>query len=200
MADMGRSSVVALEAVAQDATSRARLIDTALLLFRRRGYHGVGIGEILTASGVSKGSLYHHFPDGKQALGVAVVQRLAARMLELFEQSRGQTTDQLLRRVGAKLARWMQHTGEGTLAMLAAFVVESHDLPALRQAVCDAYEEIERWLQQRLESDGFDSATALHRAQLAVALFEGGGVLSQAHGQPRRFLRAVECAASLCTR
>jgi TetR/AcrR family transcriptional repressor of lmrAB and yxaGH operons len=197
---MARRLVVAFEAVAEDATTRARLVEAALLLFRRRGYHGVGISEVLAESGISKGSLYHHFPDGKQALGVAVVQELAARMIEMFERNHRPTTEQLLRRVGQTLGRWMQRTGDDTLAMLASFVVESHDLPELRLAVRTAYQQIEQWLKRRLESDGFDATTALERAQLSVALFEGGGVLSQAHGQPRMFLRAVECAARLCTR
>lgn len=184
----------------QDATTRMRLIEAALLLFRRHGYHGVGVSEILALSGISKGSLYHHFPDGKQELGVAVVQSIAARMRAMFEQSRSPTTELLLRRVGTKLSRWMQRTGDDTLAMLASFVVESHGVPALRQAVRAAYEELEQWLQCRLQADGFDKATALERAQLAIALFEGGGMLSQAHGQPQQFARAVEYAAQLCAR
>ena len=47
--------------------SRAALIDTAALLFRRQGYAATGVNQILEAADVKAGSLYHHFPDGKQS-------------------------------------------------------------------------------------------------------------------------------------
>lgn len=182
----------------EDATTKSRLIHTALLLFRRKGYHAVGVSEILTVSGISKGSLYHHFPNGKEELVVAVVHRITERMLAMFESSRSPTTGQLLRRVGGKLTRWMQRTGDSTLAMLASFVVESQGVPTLRLAVREAYQQLEQWLQGRLQADGLDKATARERAQLAIALFEGGAMLSHASGQQQPFARAVEYAARLC--
>jgi TetR/AcrR family transcriptional repressor of lmrAB and yxaGH operons len=197
---MPKSTAVTALAPSPDPSTRRRLIDAALLLFRRHGYHGVGVSEILTQSGLSKGSLYHFFPEGKQELGIAVVQDLTERVLAIFEESRSPTTELLLRRVGGRISRWMQRTGDGTLAMLASFVVESYGLPGLRHAVRTAYEQLEQWLRGRLQADGFDKATALERAQLAIALFEGGGMLSQAHGQPQVFARAIECAARLCAR
>lgn len=46
---------------------RAHLIDTALRLFARGGYHATGIDAVLALSGVAKKTLYHHFPS-KDAL------------------------------------------------------------------------------------------------------------------------------------
>lgn len=54
-----------------DQTSREILLRTAAKLFRQKGYHGVGIAEILAVSGLPKGSLYHHFPGGKRELAEA---------------------------------------------------------------------------------------------------------------------------------
>ncbi|HEY9306026.1 MAG TPA: helix-turn-helix domain-containing protein, partial [Mycobacterium sp.] len=48
--------------------SRAALIDTAATLFRRQGYAATGLTQILEEAGVKPGSLYHHFPQGKQQL------------------------------------------------------------------------------------------------------------------------------------
>ena len=53
--------------------SRAALIDTAATLFRRQGYAATGLNQILDEAGVRPGSLYHHFPQGKQQLAAAVV-------------------------------------------------------------------------------------------------------------------------------
>src|ERR1700741_4081040 len=53
--------------------SRAALIDSAATLFRRQGYAATGLNQILGEAGVKPGSLYHHFPQGKQQLAAAVV-------------------------------------------------------------------------------------------------------------------------------
>lgn len=52
----------------QKNQNRNTLIQAALKLFRRRGYAGVGVSEILLETGLPKGSLYYHFPGGKQQL------------------------------------------------------------------------------------------------------------------------------------
>ena len=51
--------------------TRARLIEVAGELFGERGYDAVPIEEVLERAGVSKGALYHHFPN-KEALFEAV--------------------------------------------------------------------------------------------------------------------------------
>jgi TetR/AcrR family transcriptional regulator, lmrAB and yxaGH operons repressor len=49
------------------------MIRAAVKLFRRHGYDGVGLTEILTEAKAPKGSFYHHFPKGKEELGAAAV-------------------------------------------------------------------------------------------------------------------------------
>ena len=53
--------------------SRAALVDTAAVLFRRQGYAATGVNQILDTADVKAGSLYHHFPNGKQELAAAAV-------------------------------------------------------------------------------------------------------------------------------
>jgi AcrR family transcriptional regulator len=65
--------------VARGQATRAHLIDVATRLFAERGYDGTSIEAVLDASGVSRGSLYHHFPS-KEALFWAVLEGIAARV------------------------------------------------------------------------------------------------------------------------
>ena len=48
--------------------TRARMIETAARLLQHRGYHGTSLSDILEASGAPRGSLYFHFPGGKDQL------------------------------------------------------------------------------------------------------------------------------------
>jgi TetR/AcrR family transcriptional repressor of lmrAB and yxaGH operons len=66
-------------------TTRERLIRAAVFLFQSRGYHGVGLTAILTRARAPKGSLYHHFPGGKEQLAVAAVDWLGAEVDQFLE-------------------------------------------------------------------------------------------------------------------
>jgi len=68
------------------ATSRREaILDAALDLFRRRGYHPVGIDEIGTAAGISGPGVYRHFAN-KAALLVALFDSITERMLLAAEE------------------------------------------------------------------------------------------------------------------
>lgn len=49
---------------------RTKIIDTALLLFEEKGFHGVSINEIVKEAGTSKGGFYHHFSSKDELLYV----------------------------------------------------------------------------------------------------------------------------------
>jgi len=65
--------------VERGQATRAHLVDVATRLFAERGYDGTSIEAVLAEAGVSRGSLYHHFP-GKDALFWAVLEGVAARV------------------------------------------------------------------------------------------------------------------------
>jgi AcrR family transcriptional regulator len=48
--------------------TRARMLETAARLLRLRGYHGTAVSDVLDESGAPRGSLYFHFPGGKDQL------------------------------------------------------------------------------------------------------------------------------------
>jgi len=65
--------------VERGQATRAHLIDVATRLFAEHGYDGTSIEAVLTESGVSRGSLYHHFRS-KDALFWAVLEGVSARV------------------------------------------------------------------------------------------------------------------------
>jgi AcrR family transcriptional regulator len=61
-------------AQARSETTKDKVLDAALQVFARSGVRGARIQQICAASGVSVGSIYHHF-DGTQGIAAAAYRR-----------------------------------------------------------------------------------------------------------------------------
>ncbi|MBN9237016.1 TetR family transcriptional regulator [Mesorhizobium hungaricum] len=68
----------------RSAEMRARLIATARRLFVAHGYAATSTPAIVEEAGVTRGALYHHFPD-KQAIFQAVIDAESAHVAEAIE-------------------------------------------------------------------------------------------------------------------
>lgn len=53
-----------------NTNAKEKFIETAYKLFEVKGYNATGLNEILKESGAPKGSLYYHFPNGKEELAL----------------------------------------------------------------------------------------------------------------------------------
>src|SRR5260370_37120138 len=60
--------------------SRAALVDTAALLFRRQGYAATGVNQILQSADVKAGSHCPHSPSGRQAPSADTARRLVGQV------------------------------------------------------------------------------------------------------------------------
>jgi AcrR family transcriptional regulator len=68
----------------QPDQTRQRLLDAAFAEIYRHGFQAASLANILADTGLTKGALYHHFPD-KKSLGLAVVDEIIGkRMTERF--------------------------------------------------------------------------------------------------------------------
>jgi TetR/AcrR family transcriptional regulator, lmrAB and yxaGH operons repressor len=59
--------------MAKRGETRERLLKTAAALFQQQGYHATGLNQVVADGRAPKGSLYFHFPGGKEQLAVESV-------------------------------------------------------------------------------------------------------------------------------
>jgi TetR/AcrR family transcriptional repressor of lmrAB and yxaGH operons len=172
--------------------SKERLVAAALSLFQAKGYHGVAISDILEATELPKGSLYHHFPGGKEELAIAAVAFIAdevdARLAAEF--SKNKRAGAVLLELAHECVIWLSrsnYTQTPLLGLLAASPGES----ALTQAICEAQK---RWLA-RFEAALGGTAAAHDKACLALASLEGGISLARMSRSSDLLIRSVTLAA-----
>lgn len=68
-------------------TRRAEIVTAARTVFTRHGYAGSGFAEVATAAHVSKGLVYHYFPDGRSQLFVSVLEDVLAQFRDQLRQA-----------------------------------------------------------------------------------------------------------------
>jgi AcrR family transcriptional regulator len=89
MSSMTEQQAAPGKRAAQGRATRGQLIEVATRLFAEHGYEGTSVEAVLSAAGVSRGALYHHFA-GKEALFEAVVSAVSDQVtVELTEAVRG---------------------------------------------------------------------------------------------------------------
>jgi AcrR family transcriptional regulator len=114
------------------STRRDQLVDTALDLFNRDGYHATGIDRILAESGVAKMTLYNHF-GSKDALIQAALARRDERWRAWFRNAvarRAETPRGRLLAVFDALDEWFaQPDFHGCMFIRAAGEYAGHDDP-----------------------------------------------------------------------
>ena len=179
--------------------SRAALIDNAATLFRRQGYAATGLNQILDEAGVKPGSLYHHFPRGKQQLAAAVVDSAGAGIEELLRRllSTG-------RPVADIVDRWIDLLVAGLAGdrrdgcPIEPIATESVNAsPMVRAASARAFKSWCHAVAHRLRSDGWSATEAQQVAVAVISLIEGALILSRVSGDADALNAAKPAARTL---
>jgi TetR/AcrR family transcriptional repressor of lmrAB and yxaGH operons len=160
--------------------TKSLIIDIATTLFQQKGYLGVGLNEIIKACNLSKGALYHHFPNGKEELLIACLQSLyeeiTTDMEEIFRYypSTQTATQAMIEKLVAQFDREGMITGY----TFSSIVSEMGSLSEPVRNVCArSFTKIEEIYCSKLVADGFSNEIANSIALMMTASIEGGIML-----------------------
>lgn len=180
--------------------TRERLIAAMSDLLERRGFHGVGLSELLAQAQAPKGVLYHHFPGGKTALAVAAIEAIAARIADSLERLMHQQPDPIPALHGwiASAQRRLDASGFERGCPLATVALESTaDDVALRTALARAFADIRGRIAAALAGAGVPEPRARGLASLMVAAYEGGLLQARVAGSGEPMALATQTLLEL---
>lgn len=169
----------------------AQLIGRLTDLFRRQGYDGASIGDIAMATRLQKSSLYHRFPGGKQQMATAVVASTAEHFVAtiLAPLDTDAPLEERIHAVGRNLDAFYEGGTRNCLLDVLSLGEPGTEASAKLRATAAGW--IDAFTAAAREA-GADTATAIARAQDAVASIEGSLVVARVTGDKRPFSRAIE--------
>jgi TetR/AcrR family transcriptional repressor of lmrAB and yxaGH operons len=169
------------------------MVETAARLFQSEGYHATSWRRLVAESGTPWGSVHHHFPGGKEELGVAAIElgadAVAAVIDHCFEEHPGDPAAAVTAWF-ALSAKLMDSSDYSAGCPVATVALETTATSAPLAAASRA--AFERW----------EAALAAHLDDPALAgtlltLLEGGLVRARVHGSTEPLAEAGRVAAQL---
>jgi AcrR family transcriptional regulator len=177
--------------------TKERIVTASADLFRRQGYNGTGVKQIVAAAEAPFGSLYHFFPGGKEELGAEVI-RWSGGMYGLLMPAVFDPAPDLVTGVRDFFAGAAEHLRESDFAdacpiATVALEVSSVSEP-LREACADVFDGWINGATKRFAEAGISRGRARELAIAMIAALEGAFVLARA----LRDTEPLDVAGELC--
>jgi TetR/AcrR family transcriptional repressor of lmrAB and yxaGH operons len=163
--------------------TRERLIETTARLLQHRGYYGTSMNDILQESGAPRGSLYFHFPGGKEELVFEATRATVAVATRELQEAldKAPTPGAAVRGYAEAAAALMCDSGYTFGCPVAPVILDGSAGVAELAALCrQALDDWTAAIRDALRRAGIDAAGAEGLALLAIAAIEGALVIARA--------------------
>jgi TetR/AcrR family transcriptional repressor of lmrAB and yxaGH operons len=164
--------------------TKSRMLETAADLIQRQGYASTGLNQILEASHAPKGSLYFHFPGGKEELVALAIEKSSESLTELLEQvlATAPTTELALEMITGYFGSQLESSKFEKGCPIATVALEqSATSDALHEVCSRTYARWQAAIAARLSREGHAAERAEALASFVLATIEGALLLCRAH-------------------
>jgi AcrR family transcriptional regulator len=158
------------------------MIDAAIELLQRRGTGGFTVEAVLAHSGAPRGSVYHHFPGGRDELLVAALRQSSGYLSHVIEKAAATgDLDRLLDSFTRFWRKALESSGHTAGCPVLAVAIDARsDLPEAAALVGEIFDLWRARIGDLLQRAGVPGGRSRRLATLVVAGVEGGIVLCRA--------------------
>ena len=184
----------------KNSSVRQRMIERTAVLLAKKGLQGTSFTDVLEASGAPRGSLYHHFPGGKDELVFAALGAVSDQALAILDATAGGPATEVAE---VFLGLWrlvLERSQFGSGCAVVAVTVAAETPPLLDRAG-DVFRHWRARLAELFVQGGVNAARAPSLAASLISGCEGAVILARAEKSFEPFdlvaaeLRAVVKAA-----
>jgi AcrR family transcriptional regulator len=179
--------------------SKDRMIAAARRLFREHGYLGTALSDVVTESAAPRGSIYFHFPGGKEELASEVILLHAADVIARINRAAAATST-----AGQLIEAFMGRERDELISSdyregcaMAPIAIESTPASAqLSDANRRAFQDLITTLAARLTEKNVPVSRATQLATNVWSSVEGALILSRVLRSPEPFDMAIALLAA----
>lgn len=184
--------------MARAPDSKEKTVIAAVKLFSQRGYHGTALNDILDAAGSPRGSLYFHFPKGKEEIGEAAsgLAGEAVRQVIVTAAETSNNVEDFLTQIVQTMASNLERSGFTEGCPIATTALETAaQSEILGAAARNAFQSWEHELTRGFERFGRKDAALL--ATTVLSQLEGALLLARTYRSLGPMHRAQEAVKLL---
>lgn len=162
-------------------STRENFIETASRLFETKGYYATGLNEILKESGSPKGSLYYHFPKGKEELALEAINLAGKKIRKNISSTLNNFEDpvEAIVRNIEKLASMIDNEQKHSDISISLISLETYSTSEILRKACeDVFISLKCIYAEKLIISGMNKEKAYEFGEIIVAMIEGGITLS----------------------
>lgn len=167
-------------------STRQNIIERTVVLIARKGLQGASFSQILEESGAPRGSLYHHFPGGKDELVLEAIVLAGNQALAVLDTLAGKNAEDV---ATAFISLWralLSHSDFGASCSIAAVTIAT-DSTTLREQAGEIFRSWRTRLAELLEDGGVPAGRGIAIAASLIAACEGAVILSRAEKSMETF-------------
>jgi TetR/AcrR family transcriptional repressor of lmrAB and yxaGH operons len=181
--------------------SKARIEAAAADLLARDGFNGMGLKALSEATELPFGSIYHHFPGGKEEIAATAILGNVSVVAALLEANLAEgVTDDAIRRMFAFMAERLAATDWAMGCVVGTPAADDPSAsPRVRDACADGFALIVDPITVAFEQEGRDAAEARAMAVTLVAAYEGATLLARSQRSREPLDTAAETMIRLVT-